>query len=122
LALLKIESETQLLRTPMLGSVWEGFALEETLQALEIRSGEAFYCRTSNGVELDLLLQYQAKRLGFEFKFADALKISKSMNSAFEDLKLNHLYIVYPGERTYEIDSKITVLSINDLKTIVAIL
>ena len=120
LALLKIENEDQLLRHPMVGNIWEGFALEETLQALEIRAEEAFYWRTSHGTELDLLLNYQTKKLGFEFKFADAPKPSKSIHVACKDLNLDHLYIIYPGKRTYTIDSKVSVLSIEDLKKFVS--
>lgn len=118
LALLKLETEPQLLRHPMIGSIWEGFALEELLQALEIRAEEASYWRTSHGVELDLLVTYKTKKLGFEFKFGDAPKASKSMAVACEDLKLDQLYIVYPGKRTYQLDSQITALSINDLRSI----
>lgn len=118
LALLKIENTAQLLRHPMIGSIWEGFALEEILQALEIRAEEAFFWRTSHGVELDLLINYKTKKLGFEFKFSDAPNPSKSMHIACKDLSLDHLYIVYPGKRTHSIDSEISVLGIEDLKNI----
>ena len=84
----------------------------------EIRSEEAFYWRTSNGTELDLLLQYKDRKIGVECKFTDAPKRSKSMSVAIEDLKLDILYIIYPGGRSYQIDDKISVLSINDLKDI----
>ena len=119
LALLKIETEAQLLRHPLVGSVWEGFVIEEVLQALEIRNEEAFYWRTSHGAELDLFVTHKTKRIGFECKFADAPKQTKSMAIACEDLKLDHLYVVYPGKRTYQIDSKITVMRVGDLKNIV---
>ena len=115
LALLRIENGDQLYRHPMLGSIWEGFALEQTLQALEVRGEETFYWRTSHGAELDLFVNYQAKRIGFEFKFSDAPKRSKSMIIACEDLKLDQLYVIYPGQRTYQIDDKITVLGISDM-------
>ena len=118
LALLKIENEENLLRHPVVGSVWEGFIIEQILQILEIRNEETFYWRTSNGAELDLLLWYKDRKIGFECKFTDAPKRSKSMSIAIEDLKLDILYIVYPGGRSYQIDDKITVLSIKDIKDI----
>jgi predicted AAA+ superfamily ATPase len=115
LSLLRLGNEEQLLRHPMLGSIWEGFALEQILQLLEIRGEETFYWRTSHGAELDLFMNYNSQRLGFEFKFSDAPKRSKSMVIACEDLKLDHLYVIYPGQRTYQIEDKITVLGIEDL-------
>lgn len=116
LALMKISSHEQLLRHPSLGIVWEGFALEQTLQVLEVRQEEAFYWRTSHGAELDLLVHHQGKRLGFEFKFADAPKRSKSMMAALTDLKLDHLYVIYPGIRGYPIDDRLSVLGIDSLR------
>ncbi len=116
LALLKIASEEQLLRHPLLGSVWEGFALEQILQALEIRREEAFYWRTGHGAELDLLIHYQGKRLGFEFKFSDAPKKTKSMCIAVTDLKLDKLYVIYPGKRDYPLDDQISVISIDNIR------
>ena len=116
LALLKISSEEQVLRHPLLGSMWEGFALEQIVQALEIRSEETFYWRTSHGAELDLLVHYQGKRLGFEFKYTDAPKRTRSMITTIDDLNLDHLYVVYPGTRTYSIDDKLSVMSIEDIK------
>jgi predicted AAA+ superfamily ATPase len=117
LSLLKLGNEEQLYRHPMLGNIWEGFALEQILQFMELRNEEVFYWRTSHGAELDLFVSYKGKRLGFEFKFADAPKRSKSMVIACEDLKLDHLYVIYPGQRTYQLENKITVLGINDLTT-----
>ena len=37
------------------------------------------------------------------------------MRVAINDLDLNHLYIVYPGDKTYPLDEFITALSIKDL-------
>jgi len=52
------------------------------------------------------------KRLGFEVKYADAPKITKSMRIAIEDLTLDHLYIVYPGKEAFLMEEKITALGI----------
>lgn len=116
LALLKIQSEEQVIRHPFLGNIWEGFALEQVVQSLEIRNEEAFYWRTTNGAELDLFVHYQGKRLGFEFKYADAPKRTRSMLTAINDLNLDHLYVIYPGTRTYSIDDRISVMSIDEIK------
>jgi hypothetical protein len=41
------------------------------------------------------------KRIGVEFKRADAPDLTRSMKIAMEDLKLDALYVVYPGDRRY---------------------
>lgn len=38
------------------------------------------------------------ERIGFEFKFSKAPKLSKSMQIAFETLKLKQLIVIYPGD------------------------
>lgn len=49
---------------------------------------------------------------GFEFKFADAPKTTKSMHIAVADLALDHLYIIYPGQREIPFSGKITAISL----------
>lgn len=110
LSLLGIKSEDDLLHHPALGAIWEGFALEQVILTLKLRQEETFFWRTAHGAELDLLVFNQGKRLGFEFKFADAPKTSKSMHIAIEDLDLDYLYIIYPGEREIPFSEKITAL------------
>jgi predicted AAA+ superfamily ATPase len=41
------------------------------------------------------------QRIGVEFKRADAPKITPSMRIAGNDLKLDKLYVVYPGPHRY---------------------
>lgn|SRR3990167_5263536 len=115
LSLLSIENYAQLLHHPMLGAIWEGFALEQVLQYFSIPTQEAFFWRTAQGAELDLFIQLHGKRIGFEFKFSDAPKKTPSMQIAIQDLKLNHLYVIYPGQRNYAIQDKISVVSLEDL-------
>jgi hypothetical protein len=50
----------------------------------------------------------KGKRLGFEFKYADVPRTTKSMHIALKDLKLDHLTVVYPGKETFELGEKIT--------------
>jgi uncharacterized protein len=41
------------------------------------------------------------QRIGVEFKSADAPTITKSMRIAMQDLKLDAMYVVYPGLHRY---------------------
>lgn len=61
---------------------------------------------------------FSGRKWGAEFKFADAPKATKSMHQAIEDLALNHLWVIYPGDRVYSLTEKITVLPLAQLASI----
>lgn len=112
-ALLALESLDDIFNHPKLGASWEGFVIEQIFSITDSR--DIYFWATYAGAELDLLMFKHGKRYGFEIKYSDAPKTSKSMRSAISDLQLEHLYIVYPGPETYPIDDKITALSIHEL-------
>lgn len=118
LALMRVLSYEELLRHPALGAVWEGFALEQVFQSLEIDQDDAYFWRTSQGAELDLFIDLRGRRYGFEFKFGDAPSRTKSMQIAKEDLRLDHLYVVYPGSRSYPLDDRLSVIGIESIRTL----
>ena len=102
------------LRThPRYGASWEGFALEQTLIAHGQR--DAYFYGTQRGAELDLFLLRRGRRYGFEFKCSDAPGTTKSMHIAIEDLKLEHLWVVYPGTLRYPLAEKITALPLGEI-------
>lgn len=111
--LLGIVDREALLGHPKLGASWEGFVLEEVVRGLETR--HAYYWATHGGAELDLMVMVGARRYGFEFKYADAPGTSRSMRIALEDLSLEHLWIVYPGDRRYALDERITVIPVESV-------
>jgi len=111
--LLGLETPLDLTRHPAYGASWEGFALEQTLIAHGDR--EAYFYGTQRGAELDLLLLRRGCRWGFEFKCADAPSTTKSMHIVLEDLKLEHLWVVYPGSRRYPLSAKITALPLREI-------
>ncbi len=111
-ALLNIADKQQILVHPKLGCSWEGFALEEIARFYERLEGHCFFWAIHQTAELDLLVFYQGKRIGFEFKFADAPTLTKSMHSAMELLTLDQLYVIYPGQNQYALTEKITVSSL----------
>jgi len=112
-AMLGIRTPDDLLRHPRCGASWEGYALEEVVTA--IAPDEVFFWATHNGAELDLLAMKDGKRLGFEFKLADAPKMTPSMRIASEDLSLDSLTVVYPGARSYSLDRGVSVVPLREL-------
>jgi predicted AAA+ superfamily ATPase len=97
--LLGCATERELLEHPKSGASWEGYALETLLRLR--RPDEAYFWATQNRAELDLLLIHKGHRHGYEFKRADAPKLTPSMKIARTDLKLDSLTVVYPGDRSY---------------------
>ena len=114
-ALLNIKDTTELDTYPKLGAFWEGFALEEVIRTYDASSEESFFWATHANAELDLFIIKHGKRLGFEFKYTDVPKVTKSMIIALEDLKLDHITVVYPGKETFELTDKITAQGLESL-------
>ncbi len=105
-ALLQLEALQDVQGHPKLGASWEGFAIEHIVNGLKTR--DAYFWATHSGAELDLLVMKKGKRLGFEFKYSDAPTLKRSMHIALENLRLDRLWIVYPGEDTYDLKDRIS--------------
>ena len=112
-SLVQLRTLTDLRGHPKFGASWEGFALEQVLGMLGSR--DAYFWATHAGAELDLLVMMHGKRYGFEFKYADAPGRTRSMLVAIEDLRLDRLWVVYPGDQEYSLDDKIAVIPANSL-------
>lgn len=111
--MLGVESRNQLYLHPRLGASWEGFIIETLLH--RNRDTSPYYWSTYSGAELDLLLIKGNKRIGYEIKRSDAPSLTASMRIAFSDLKLQKLYVVYPGKISYALARNIEVISANSL-------
>ncbi len=111
--LLGVTSRRDLEMHPKVGASWEGYAVEEVLKALE--PDEAYFWATHQGAELDLLLFKSGKRIGVECKRSDAPSLTPSMRIALANLKLDHLHVVYPGDRQYALAKNVDALPLGDL-------
>jgi hypothetical protein len=109
--LLGIADHGALLAHPKGGASWEGFAIESTLRLA--RPNEAYFWGTHAGAELDLLLIKDGRRVGVEFKRADAPALTPSMRIALSDLRLERLYVVYPGTRRYSLAHDVEVVPLS---------
>jgi len=118
--LLGIPERAALLRHPKLGPSWEGFALEETLRALTAEPGDAYFWATHAGAELDLLVHSGVKRLGFEVKYTERPQVSRSMRTALQDLALDRLTVIYPGDRRMQLAERIEAIGLTSLPDVLA--
>jgi predicted AAA+ superfamily ATPase len=113
-ALLGIRNRLEAHSHPKLGASWEGFALEQVIRLADA-DREAFFYRTQAGAELDLVIARGRKRFGFEFKYADSPRPTKSMHIALDDLRLDRLFVVYPGARAHALHRRIVTVPLQDL-------
>lgn len=112
-SLLQIATLVELQGHPKIGASWEGFAIEHIIRVLRTR--DAYFWATHAGAELDLMVTISGRRYGFEFKYADAPERKRSMHIAIEDLGLEHLWVIYPGDQEYALDDKITVSPLENI-------
>jgi predicted AAA+ superfamily ATPase len=117
-ALLNLQEADQLYNYPKLGAFWEDFALEELIKTHKLQAEECFFWSTQADAELDLLLFRRGKRLGFEFKYSDTPKITKSMRIALVDLKLDHLYVIHPQNITFPLADNITAQGVETIASL----
>jgi hypothetical protein len=107
-SLLGLRSAAELLTHPKLGASWEGFLLEQVLQLAQ--PDAAYFWATHQGAELDLLMFKRGRRVGVEFKRADAPKLTPSMRIALADLRLDQLIVIYPGNKPYSLAANVEVV------------
>lgn len=112
-ALLGIADRRNLELHPKVGASWEGFAVEEVLKAL--RPAEAYYWATHQGAEIDLVLFKHGRRVGVECKRMDAPIMTPSMRIVLNDLRLDRLVVVYPGNRRYALADRVDVIPLVEL-------
>ena len=113
-ALLGVSSYRDLVRHPKCGASWEGLALGELLGALQPR--DAYFWAVHAQAELDLLVFRKGKRWGFEFKFGDAPRQTRSLEVAKEEVKLDAAWVVYPGTRSYAIAPNVEALPLAQVR------
>ena len=114
-ALLGLESSEALLGHPKSGLSWEGFALHEVVHRLGLAWENCYYWGTHGGAELDLLAFDGGRRLGFEFKRTSAPGMTRSMHAALADLRLDQLFVVFPGDARFPLHAKVEAIGLERL-------
>jgi predicted AAA+ superfamily ATPase len=116
-SLLGITDRDGLLSHPKLGASWEGFALEQILATCGAEDTD--YWATHNGAELDLVLFRRGKAWGVEFKVGDGPTMTKSLQIALGDLKLERAWIVHAGTKTYPVNERVDAIPLHKLHELV---
>jgi predicted AAA+ superfamily ATPase len=117
--LLDVHTMRQLELHPKVGASWEGFVIDQVIQALDAAPHECYFWRTHAGAELDLLVMRGMQRVGFEVKRTTAPAVTPSMVNALADLKLKKLHVVHAGDATFPLSKQIQAIAVSDLLRIV---
>ena len=93
-ALLEIDSMSELYGHPVFGSSWEGWCVEQIV--VECKGWHPYFYRTSNGVELDLVLTRGRRKMAFEFKASLSPRLSRGFTQAITDIAPDKTMVVCP--------------------------
>jgi predicted AAA+ superfamily ATPase len=105
--LLGVEDREDLEGHPKIGASWEGFVLQEVITRLGAREDQCLFWGTYAGADLDLLVVRRRRRYGFEVKRTTSPKLTRSLRSAHDALKLDRLDVVHAGENTFPLDDRV---------------
>ncbi|CAM3564017.1 ATP-binding protein [Polaromonas hydrogenivorans] len=114
-ALLNIADRNALLGHPVVGASWEGFVIENLINAAPAFTVPGFY-RTSGGAEIDLLLELPGgERWAIEVKRSRAAKPARGFYEACEDLKPARRFVVHAGLERYPISEDVQAIGVREL-------
>ena len=104
----------------VVGASWEGFAVENILQAAPKRTQPSYY-RTTGGAEIDLVLEIPGRPApwAIEIKRGLAAKVEKGFHIACEDIKPERAFVVYAGDLRYPINATTEAIGLTQLCNII---
>ena len=110
-ALLGLPNLDAVLGHPIAGSSWEGFVMEQLINAAP--QAEASFYRTSNGAEVDLVLTFRNQQTWVvEVKRSSAPTVSRGFYQAATDLGAVRKLLVAPVAQPYPLKDGIEVVDV----------
>ena len=109
-ALLGLATLDAVLSHPVAGSSWEGFVVEQLINAAP--TAQASFYRTSNGAEVDLVLEFRSGVIWtIEIKRSSAPTVTKGFYTAAADLGAVRKLLVAPVAQAYPMKDGIEVMN-----------
>ena len=113
--LLDLDDREALLNHPRLGASWEGFMVTRIVSALGVPWERCGYWALHSGAEIDLVIEHDGRRRGFEIKRTDRPGMTPSIRSALEALELERVDVVYPGDACFPLADRVFALGATSL-------
>ena len=108
-SLLNIEKYDDLLGNPIAGASWEGFVIENIIAQYD--RWKPSFLRTSNGAEIDLLMERAGRHHLFECKLSKAPKPSRGFHELVDSMQPESAWVIAPVDEPFEIKKGIFVCS-----------
>jgi predicted AAA+ superfamily ATPase len=114
--LLGIKNFGELFAHPDYGTSFESFVIEQILSDSRITSGnvQAYFYRSHQGDEIDLLLDNQKELIAIEIKSSSAPLIPKGFYIAIRDLKIRKAFVIAPVRMPYPASENVLVCPIEE--------
>ena len=114
-ALLNLRRREDVEAHPALGASWEGYVIEQLIGHLRAEPEECYFWGAHSGAELDLLIVRGRQRRGFEVKRTAAPRVTASMRSALQVLRLDSLDVIHAGAATFPLTEGIRAVSVTGI-------
>ncbi|MFH0725540.1 MAG: ATP-binding protein [Pseudomonadota bacterium] len=108
-AFLEIETYDYLLANLVAGASWEGFVIENIIAQYD--RWKPSFLRTSNGAEIDLVLERAGQCRIFECKLSKAPKPSRGFYELVDSMKPESAWVIAPVDEPYEIKKGVFICS-----------
>lgn len=115
-ALLRLVTFDELYSHPAFGSCWEQMVLAN-LRGLYPDADISFY-RTSGGAEMDFVVSRGGNTVAVECKASTAPSVGRGTYSALDAICPDAAYVVAPVSEAYELNARLTVIPLNDMKSL----
>jgi len=112
-SLLQIDSLDDLLAHPACGASWEGLVIENIVAAWP--GWRPSFYRTTNGAEIDLILERGRRRLAIECKASTVPVVSRGFWNALDDLGIGEAWVIAPVAEPYPLRDGVTVAPLRTL-------
>lgn len=103
-ALLEVQNKEMLLSQPWVGASWEGWCINQILATLKTAGEDfdAYFFRTNDGYEIDLVLKFSKGLWAFEFKLTSApgAEDMKRLNAAADLIKAEKRLLISKSARS----------------------
>lgn len=96
---------------PIAGASWETLMIENILGNTE--DFDASFFRTSNGTEIDLILERGNKKYAIECKLSSAPKLNAGFFHTIDELKIRKAWIAAPVVGPYPVKENVTVTPVS---------
>lgn len=108
---LGISTQRELERHPKSGASWEGFMLENLIGALRKEDTQFYFWAAHTGARVDLIVQGGGLLRGFRIRRTSTPRMTRSIETALEDLSLTRMDIIHAGPRSRPLGSRVRAIS-----------